>query len=102
MLALAIHRDRHGTYPESLDMLAPDILPQVPIDPINGKTFGYRLLDDDEHGRAYLLYSFGIDGEDNDGVMQRDGMEHLAMSNEVDGAGFDFVLNQPRPKWAWE
>ena len=63
MLGLAMHRERHGAYPETLDVLAPDFLPEVPMDPTHGGPFGYRRLD--EGVMPYALYSTGLDGVDD-------------------------------------
>lgn len=41
-LALHLYKNRNGTFPEKLEQLAPDILKEIPIDPINGKPFEYR------------------------------------------------------------
>jgi hypothetical protein len=42
-LALKIYKCEHGKYPASLQELVPAILPAIPMDPINGKSFGYKL-----------------------------------------------------------
>lgn len=95
MLALAIYHEQNGSYPDALTSLAPGILTQVPVDPINGGPFGYRLLTDDEENRPYLLYSFGWDGQDNDGKMV-EGEYNLSapMLNSRDGLGYDYVFNR--------
>lgn len=98
MLALEVYRGRHGAYPETLAALAPEILPAIPLDAVNGMSFGYKLLDAaaDEHGRGYLLYSFASDGIDNGGDM---GARPPVTAFLTGGAtGQDFVFNQPRPK----
>ena len=61
-LALELYRRRHGTYPDSLDALVPDLLPAVPVDRITGDPVRYRLLD----GRP-VVYSVGADGDDDGG-----------------------------------
>ena len=47
--------------------LVPQILVTVPSDPLHGGPFGYRLTPDDPHGRPYLLYSTGLDRNDDGG-----------------------------------
>ncbi|MHC4220142.1 MAG: hypothetical protein ACYSU7_16985, partial [Planctomycetota bacterium] len=79
MVALELYRARHGGYPDSLDQLAGDIVTQLPADPLHVLPFGYRLLDDDPDGRAYLLYSIGLD--------------------RADDGGADYIINEPRPVW---
>lgn len=43
-LAVALHRheQRHGHWPEELDVLVPEFLPEVPRDPFDGQPFRYR------------------------------------------------------------
>jgi len=61
-LALKLHKHAHGAYPAALDVFAPDVLKEVPIDPCRGKPFVYR-----REGDGFLLYSFGLDQADDDG-----------------------------------
>jgi hypothetical protein len=61
-LALQAWRAEHGRYPDSLDALAPDILPVVPADPFGRGPLKYRL-----EGDKYVLYSVGPDGVDDGG-----------------------------------
>lgn len=42
-LALKIYKCEHGKYPASLQELAPAILPEIPVDPLDGKPFGYSV-----------------------------------------------------------
>ncbi|MFG0285646.1 MAG: hypothetical protein ACF8R7_14605 [Phycisphaerales bacterium JB039] len=93
-LALEVYRAAEGAYPDGLDALAPQILPALPADPFTQAPFGYRRLEaPDEHGRAYLLWSAGADGADNGGRTHAEG-SYMALQDR--GAGFDFVLNDPR------
>jgi|GEM_PF-2686728 len=41
-LALYRYRNRHQTFPEKLDALAPEFIPEIPSDPVTGKPFEYR------------------------------------------------------------
>ncbi len=43
--ALELHRRSHGSYPDTLDRLAPALLPAVPTEPFSGRPYRYRLLD---------------------------------------------------------
>ena len=103
MVALELYRARHAAYPASLGALVPEVLPETPVDPLHGLPFGYRLLGDDEHGRPYLLYSVGLDGEDNGGAAPHPadaetyGWAAALMTPAVKGA--DFVINRPRQVW---
>src|SRR5262249_6620406 len=60
--ALAAYRSDHGSYPEKLDLLAPQYLEEIPNDLYSGKALIYR---PSEHG--YLLYSVGDNGLDDGG-----------------------------------
>jgi hypothetical protein len=92
--ALQLHRAERGTFPDTLDALIPAYLDALPPDPYTGEPFRYRRLaaGEDEHGRAYLLYSVGLDGEDNGGRVHERGIHQATRPS---GAGFDFVINEP-------
>jgi hypothetical protein len=102
MLAIEIYNARNGRYPESLDALIPSVLPALPSDPINGKSFGYRLLapGEDSHlrrdgsPRPYLLYSFGVDGVDNQGQGGKQSKYNVLHTP----TNSDFILNLPHEK----
>lgn len=99
MLALEVYRAENGAYPASLDELSPAILSVEPVDVVNGKGFGYRLLAPgaDPDGRGYLLYSFGADGVDNGGNMGPAGTKPPPTALLAIGQ-LDFVYNLPRPE----
>ena len=61
-IGLELYRRRTGAWPESLDMLVPDLLPAVPPDRFDGRPLRYRLVD----GRP-LVYSIGADRDDDGG-----------------------------------
>jgi hypothetical protein len=54
---------KHGKLPETLNVLVPEFLPVVPIDPYDGKPLRYHPNADG----TYLLYSVGPDGKDDGG-----------------------------------
>ena len=62
-LALKIYREKHGNYPDSLTSLAPEIIPEIPVDPFTGKDYIYRRED-----KGFMVYSFGPDEKDNKGI----------------------------------
>ncbi|MHC4316907.1 MAG: hypothetical protein ACYTGE_15040 [Planctomycetota bacterium] len=103
MVALELYRARHGAYPDSLDQLAGDIVTQPPADPLHGLPFGYRLLDGDPDGRAYLLYSIGLDRVDDGGAelspADREAHGHAAPLTTPAVSNADHVINEPRPVW---
>ena len=59
----------------------------------SGKNFCYRLLEDDPHGRPYLLYGVGLDGVDNGGSCSPHGAQEAFC--EYRHRGFDYLLNPP-------
>jgi hypothetical protein len=81
-LALERFRLRHGSYPNSLEELAPEFLPAVPADFMDGKPLRYRPLRNVE----FVLYSAGLDCMDDGGVMMR--LELPGSSSY--GSGFSF------------
>ncbi len=61
-LALAVHKAEKGAYPASLVALAPGILKMVPADRFSGEPLRYR-----REGGGYVLYSVGVDLDDDGG-----------------------------------
>jgi hypothetical protein len=61
-IMLEIFRREHGKYPDALDALVPELLPEVPADRITGEPTRYRLLES-----GPLLYSVGADRKDDGG-----------------------------------
>jgi hypothetical protein len=66
MMALERYRRDRGTWPVTLDELAPGLLKAVPLDPFDGKPLRYKRLAD-----GVLVYSVGTDGVDNGGIIDR-------------------------------
>ncbi len=100
LLALEIHHARHGRWPATLDDLAPAILPEIPIDPLNGKPFGYSLREPTEDDpRPFLLYSFGLDGTDDGGRPHGDQWGDRQPVQDESVTGYDYVYNRPREVW---
>jgi hypothetical protein len=64
-LVLERYRLRNGTYPESLDSLAPSLLKAPPIDFMDGKPLRYRRTADGH----FIVYSVGPDCADDQGLM---------------------------------
>lgn len=62
--ALAVERYRlaHGEWPESLEVLVPEFLPAVPIDPFDGQPIRYRQTD-----FGCVIYTIGDDATDHGG-----------------------------------
>ena len=53
ILALHIYKNKHGNFPDKLDALVPDILKEISIDPVSGKTYGYK-----KEGKYFKLTGF--------------------------------------------
>jgi hypothetical protein len=64
IMALAIERYRlkEGNLPETLEALVPGYLPQVYLDPFDGKPLRYKRIDS-----GYMIYTIGEDGSDDGG-----------------------------------
>ena len=62
-ISLKRYEVKHGRLPEKLDSLMPEMIASLPLDPMSGKAFGYRV----DGQRAFVLYSAGLDGIDNGG-----------------------------------
>ena len=61
-MALALFRSDRGEYPDRLDQLTPKFLSSLPVDPFGDGPFHYRRTDD-----GFLLYSVGVNGQDDGG-----------------------------------
>lgn len=60
MLALLAHKDRLGSYPQTLDDLRDELGWEIPEDPFSGKDFVYG-----PEGKGFLLYSVGRNLKDD-------------------------------------
>lgn len=65
-LATERYRLKHGRWPDTLDMLVPAFLPEVPIDPYDGRPLRYLRLPE-----GVVIYSVGPDLTDNGGNLDR-------------------------------
>jgi len=64
-IALERYRLAHGTYPELLDALAPQLLKQIPHDIVDGQPLHYRRSSDGQ----FVLYSVGWNETDDGGAV---------------------------------
>ncbi len=96
--ALAVHRARHGAYPEALDELVPGLLPTIPPDIYgSGPPIYHR------RGDGYVLYSVFENGVDDGGrnyAGDIDAGEWLPEDRrlDVDHDHSDLVIRMPRPR----
>jgi hypothetical protein len=81
-IALELFHRKHGAYPKALSELVPDYLPAIPADRITGEPLHYRLAND-----RPIVYSVGIDRDDDGGVIARSKagypMPWLAVGSEI-------------------
>jgi hypothetical protein len=79
--ALAAYQRDQGSYPDKLEALAPKYLATVPQDLFTGKPLVYQ-----PSPKGYLLYSFGVNGKDDQG-----------RGYEDDPPGDDLHVRMPLP-----
>jgi hypothetical protein len=84
--ALAAYQADHDRYPARLDELVPKYLTKVPGDLFSGKPLFYR-----PNGGGYLLYSVGVNGEDEDGRWTDD-------EPKGDDLRLQMPVPEPKPK----
>jgi len=68
--ALAIERFRgvHGRLPRELLEIVPDFLPQLALDPFDGALLRHKITE-----KGYVVYSVGLDGQDDGGAVRSSG-----------------------------
>ncbi len=66
-LAVERYRQAHGSWPETLNQLVPEMLAAVPLDPFDGEPLRYVKVAD-----GIIVYTIGVDGVDNGGVLDRE------------------------------
>ena len=95
--ALAVWRLEQGNFPDRLEQLVPDLLPELPVDASWNKPFHYE-----RRGNGYLLYAIGTDGEDNGGDNRNgtiiDGEWILDEETDKVTDGVDLVIRLPIPE----
>jgi hypothetical protein len=85
--ALAVERYRlanRGQLPSDLNALTPDLLLRVPADPFDGRPLRYTRL-----AKGYVVYSVGIDGQDNGGKESE-----RALKASEDGTDITFIVER--------
>lgn len=92
LIACERHRLAYGSYPDTLESLVPEFLPERPIDPFTGDPLGYLIEDD-----AITLYSAGKDRID-DGGSHDSTAEFWTVTPAPDAEHGDWVLFPPQPR----
>ncbi len=92
VLALELHRARHGGYPTSLGELVPGEIAEPIADLYAAEgPLRYRRVGEGKDA-DYLLYSVGLDGTDNDGRADPDQPDIALRSQD---SGLDWVIHRP-------
>jgi len=89
-IALERYRLAHGSYPDTLDELAPQSIEKVPHDVIRGGPLHYRRNDDGQ----FVLYSVGWNEKDDGGVVALGGP--FGKSGDVNINQGDWVWRYPQ------
>lgn len=82
--ALERYRLAHREYPKTLDALAPQLIAELPHDPINGEPLHYL-----HNGDGYTLYSVGWNEKDDGGTI-------------VFGKGKTPAVDPEQGDWVWQ
>lgn len=91
--ALERHRLAKAGYPESLEQLSPDFLDRLPPDPINGGPLKYR----PEAPDRFVLYSVGLDGGDDGGVVSAPDSEKAKETEDIVWQSHPSPATAPQP-----
>jgi hypothetical protein len=67
IVALRRYKNKNGTWPANLDDVRPLAKEEIFIDPTNGSSFVYKLIDE-----GFILYSKGKNGRDDSGGYESD------------------------------
>ncbi len=87
-LACKIYKAKTGRYPENLEALVPDILPEVPIDPFTGKPLVFKITDG-----QLLIYSVGSNQRDDGG--RSSAITQMVMEKDDDWAWRETIAEKP-------
>jgi hypothetical protein len=66
VLALKIYKAENGEYPDSLDLLVPVYVKELPKDPFSGRDYIYC-----REGEGFVIYSVGFNQKDDGGIYDR-------------------------------
>jgi hypothetical protein len=90
-IALKRYQLKHGECPAHLNSLAPEFLPAVPLDPVDGQPLRYRRNADG----TFLLYSVGENGKDDGGDPSLEKGVESSSFNWLHPRALDWVWPQP-------
>jgi hypothetical protein len=87
-IALKRYQLKHGNYPADLNLLVPEFVPAVPLDPVDGQPLRYHQNADG----TFILYSVGENGKDDGG--------DASLEKGVTSSSF-FWQNDHALDWVW-
>lgn len=91
-LAIERYRARHRqTLPSRLEYLVPEFLEAVPVDPFDEQPIKFKQI-----GSSYRIYSVGIDGDDDGGLI---GQNVFAGSPPVPDGDIGFINDRWAPRF---
>jgi hypothetical protein len=93
-IALKRYQLKHGNCPADLNSLAPEFVPTIPIDAMDGEPLHYRPNADG----TFLLYSVGANGKDDDGNPSLEKGVTGSISYWQNDHALDWVWPQPATK----
>ncbi len=95
-IAIERYRLRTGNLPDALEQLIPTELAEIPPDPFSPQGLKYKKLDmPDAQGRAYLLYTVGLDNTDNNATELEGNNRQFPITGRSEGKGYDYIIAPP-------
>lgn len=97
IIALERYKLKNGLYPESLEVLVPAFLVEVPADPFTGAALGFRGPKQGPFvGRhKFVVYAAGADCKNDDGKVN---YENRLNALQPKGRGTDLLLSDAEPR----
>lgn len=89
-VALERYHLANDEYPETLDVLEPRFIREIPLDPVDAQPMRYQKTEG-----GYLLYSIGMDRVDDSGAVTLD-------DKKSEKSAFYFSKDDYKGDWVWE
>jgi len=94
VIAIELFRAEQSRLPTTVvELVEQGLIDRLPVDPVSGRPFGYRVLDDLDDPRGYIVYSLGPSGIDNAGAQLESKPTDAAWNSDV-SEQYDYVINQ--------